>query len=155
MKENLSAKHSVFRNSLPALIATVLIVFGGGAYLYRGCKPVWQFDTIEPRARRVITGAQLQSWATNFIAQHPTNAHVSFRMSELGTNFPLPLRNLAPRTGPNVVLYQWEDKERPPSVRIWWGSGFLGRTGFEIGPTNFVGLGREWQQPGVYFFKNP
>jgi hypothetical protein len=120
--------------------------------LYHGYKPAWQFDTLEFRARRVITGVQLQNWATNFIAQHPTNTQVSFRLSELGTNFPPQLRDLAPRLGPNVVLYQWADAGQPPSILIWWGSGFLGAKGFEIGPTNFVGRGHEWQRPGVYFF---
>jgi hypothetical protein len=148
-------QYSVLRNSLPALIVGILLFGVLAGYLYTGCKPVWQFDTLEAHARSVITGAQLQNWATNFIANEPTNPYALYRLAELGTNFPAQLRNLAPRVGPNVALYNGGNDERPPSVRIWWGSGFLGSTGFEIGPTNFVGRGRQWQQPGVYLFKNP
>jgi len=123
------------------------------AFLYVSCKPIWQFDHLEKNARRVITASELQTWATNLLAQYHTNIHLSFTLSELGTNFPQQLRGLAPELGPHIEVYQWEETYPEPSVRIWWGSGFLGAAGFEMGPTNFVlGSGNQWQ-PGVYFFR--
>ena len=133
-------------------IVCLLLVVGVGAYFFNGCKPVWQYDHLERNARKVITGAELQNWATNLIALHRTNTQLSFRVADLGTNFPQQLKNLAPRTGPNVVVYQWEDTNQVPSVRVWWGSGFLGASGFEVGAANFEGPGHQWQ-PGIYFFK--
>lgn len=135
------------------LFIALVLVLGAAAYVYQGYKPAWQFDHLEQNARKVITAAELQAWATNLIAMHPTNNWVSFRASELGTNFPQQLRQLAPRVGPHVEVCRWEDTNEPPWVRVWWGSGFLGHAGFEIGPTNFDrGRGHPWAS-GVYFFK--
>ena len=121
------------------------------AYIYVGCKPVRQFDNLERNAKKVITAAELQAWATNLLAQHPSNAHL--RISELGTNFPRQLLGLAPKLGPSVYVYEGYDTNSPAWVRLYWGSGFLGAHGFEIGPTNFVSYksGRTWS-PGVYFY---
>jgi hypothetical protein len=44
---------------------------------------------------------------------------------------------------------------KPSYVQLYWGSGFLGGTGFYIGRTNFTmdaSLGHAWQ-PGVYFYR--
>jgi len=122
------------------------------ACLYNGCKPVWQFDLLEHNARKAITAAELQTWATNLLAQHPTPG--TLKLSELGTNFPHQLRNLAPKLGPMVVIFEGQDTNSPSWVFVRWGSGFLGSHGFEIGPTNFVSdrPGHAWQ-PGVYFFE--
>lgn len=129
----------------------VLMLFAGFAfYLYAGCKPVRQFDHLEENARKVITASELQTWATNLLASYPaTNDWFILRPAQLGTNFPAQLLGLAPRLGPCVAVYFLDD--RPRSLRVWWGSGFLGSTGFEIGSTNFVGDGHKWQD-GVYFF---
>jgi hypothetical protein len=123
-----------------------------GVPLYRGCQPVWQFDRLERNARKVITGDELQAWATNFLVRYPTNDGLSLRVKDLGTNFPNQLLGLAPKLGPHVFIYQGRSDGSPNWVRLYWGSGFLGSTGFEIGPTNFVSRrpGHAWQ-PGVYF----
>src|SRR5436190_16256607 len=115
-------QYSVMRHSRPALIVGSLLFCFGVNYLYTGCKPAWQFDRQEPRARQVITGAQLQNWATNLIASHP-NKSISFRLEDLGTNFPAQLRNLAPKLGPRIYLYEGRGENEPPSIRIYWGSG--------------------------------
>jgi hypothetical protein len=63
------------------------------------------------------------------------------------------LRKLAPKLGPYIWLYDGYDTNSPRWVRLYWGSGFLGAHGFEIGPTNFVSMrpGHTWS-PGVYFY---
>jgi hypothetical protein len=120
------------------------------ASIYNGCKPVWQYDHLEQNARKVITGAEIQTWATNLLDSYPpTNTQINLERSKLGTNFPPQLLGLAPRLGPHLAIYLYNDS--PRSLRLWWGSGFLGGSGFEIGSTNFVYKGHEWQ-PGVYFF---
>lgn len=123
-----------------------------GACVYTGRNPVWQFDHLEGNARKVITGAELQAWATNLLAQYPT--HSTLKPSELGTNFPVQLQHLAPKLGPMVVIFERTETNEPSWVFVRWGSGFLGSHGFEIGPTNFVSSrpGHPWQ-PGVYFFE--
>jgi hypothetical protein len=135
-------------------IAVVLLVCVA-AYLFEGCKPVWQFDHLERNARKVIAGAELQTWATNLLAHPPESPYSSISMSQLGTNFPVRLRGLAPKLGPHVFLYEPDGTNSPGSVLVGWGSGFLGHCGFEIGPTNFVSGRRAhaWQ-PGVYFWND-
>ena len=134
-------------------IVGLLLASGAVAYLYYGYKPIWQFDHLEQNARKVITAAELQTWATNLIALHPTNVQMDFRISELGTNFPHQLLGLAPRFGPGVTVYQWAGTNDLPFVRIWWGSGVMGRAGFQIGPF-MPGPDQEHQwAEGVYFFK--
>ena len=135
-----------------ALVALVILVFASAA-LYRGCQPVWQFDHLERNARRVIAASELQIWATNLLTQYPTNDGLSLRVQDLGTNFPKQLQGLAPKLGPHVWIYQGREADSPGWVRLHWGSGFLGTSGFEIGPTNFVSrrTGHAWQ-PGVYFY---
>jgi hypothetical protein len=132
-------------------IFAVILFICVAACLYTACKPVWQFDHLEQSARRVITATELQTWATNLLARYPTNTDL--RVSELGTNFPQRLRDLAPKLGPSVVIFEGDDTNSPSWVFLRWGSGFLGSRGFEIGPTNFVSgrPGHVWQ-PGVYFF---
>lgn len=130
---------------------TLLLVLGTGAYVYIAYKPVWQFAHLERNARRVITPAELQTWATNLLSTYTTNSRV--RLSELGTNFPRQLCDLAPKLGPFIIVYDGYETNSPRWVRLDWGSGFAGARGFEIGPTNFVSLrpGNRWA-PGVYFY---
>jgi hypothetical protein len=123
-----------------------------GTYLYQGCKPVWQFDHLENNARKVITGPELQKWATNLLAQYPKET--SFKPQELGTNFPKQLLGLAPRLGPHIFVHGHEGTNFPPYVQLYWGSGFLGGTGFYLGATNLTSIGTDhvWG-PGVYFYR--
>jgi len=100
------------------------------AGLFWACKPVWQFDHLEQNARKVITAAELQQWATNFLAQYPpdgTNV-VGFRTG--GTNFPPQLRDLAPKLGPIIFTCPAEGTNSPAWAAIYWGSGFFGAHGF-------------------------
>src|SRR6185436_1701070 len=131
-----------------SLVALVLCVTVWGI-IYTSCKPVWQFDHLEGNARKLITGAQLQAWATNLLAQYPEET--SFSASQLGTNFPQQLRGLAPRLGPHVSVHVYDDTNQPPFVQIYWGSGVLGAAGFYVGSSNFVlnGGSEHLWQPGV------
>lgn len=137
---------------IPSIIALAIFALVG-ASLYQGCQPVWQFDRLERNARKAITGDELQTWATNLLTRYPTNDGLLLRAKDLGTNFPRPLHDLAPKLGPVIWIYQGRGDNSPGWVRLYWGSGFLGATGFEVGPTNFVSrrTGHAWQ-PGVYFY---
>lgn len=121
----------------------------GGFYCYLIFRPFWEFGRIEHNAKKGTTPEALQMWATNLIAKYPEGGHV--RLSELGTNFPVGLIDVAPRFGPSVFVFEAHGEDYPGSVRIVWGSGFMGHVGFEIGPTNFVGRGHPWTA-GVYFW---
>ena len=134
-----------------AICAAILLVgISVCVYLYIAWKPWWQFDFLEERAKEVVTGAELQIWATNLLDSYPmTNNWIILERSEFGTNFPPQLLSLAPRIGPDVAVYMLDDQ--PRFVRVTWSSGFLGMKGFEIGSTDFVGRGNKWQE-GVYFF---
>ena len=135
-----------------SIIALVLL-FCVAAYFYTACKPVWQFDHLEQNARKAITASELQVWATNLLA-HYTN-ETSVELSELGANFPSQLRGLAPKLGPHVFIHVPDDTNWPPYIQLYWGSGFLGAQGIEVGPTNFSrGLGHRLWSPGVYFYEN-
>ena len=128
-----------------------------GGCIYWSCKPVWQFNHLEQNARKVITGAELQAWATRLLDQYPTTETNLVLVSQLHTNFPQQLRGLAPRLGPNVYVTYY-DTNKTPFVELSWSSGFFGDTGFYIGRTNFTmnagfdKVCRAWQ-PGVYFFR--
>jgi len=140
--------------SITSIISS-LVGIGLAAMVYHGCKPVWQYDRLEENAKKVISGSELQAWATNVLAQFPTNEIEVLDRSKLGTNFPPQLLSLAPRIGPHVVLKSGFETNSPRWIGVYWGSGFLGASGFEIGPTNFHSWepnSHEWQ-PGVYFFR--
>lgn len=123
----------------------------GAIYLWMGYRPVWQFDHLEGNARKVIAPDELETWAADLSARYP-DGH-SFRRSELGTNFPKKLLELAPSLGPYVSVYPADPKNENERIRVYWGSGFLGAKGFSIGSTNYVcpRPGRMWR-PGVFFY---
>jgi hypothetical protein len=126
-----------------------------GGCLYWSYKPIWQFDHLEQNARKVITGPELQAWATRVLDQYPTMETNNLWASQLRTNYPPQLRGLAPKIGPTLSIE--DDTNQPSYVLLMWGSGGLGAKGFYVGRTNFVmdsGLyrGSMWQ-PGVYFFR--
>jgi len=107
------------------------------------------FDNFERNARKVITGPELAAWGARMLAQFPTNA--TPRLAELGTNFPPQLLKLAPKLGPHIVVYEADGTNAPGWVMVYWGSGFLGHCGFEVGPTNFTGSrAHNLWQAGVY-----
>ena len=110
----------------------------------------WKFDHIERGARKVTTAAELQSWATNLLAQYPTQC--SLGVSSLGTNFPKQLKGLY-RHNPAIYLHE-EPTNDPAFVKLVWGGGLIGHCGFDIGDTNFVSYvshAHAWA-PGVYFW---
>ncbi len=118
----------------------------------RALRRMWLYDHIEENARKVVTAEELQVWATNLLAIDPGGTNLE---RNWGPSFPEQLRKLAPRSGPLLVVYGGDDRGLPSFVRLWWGSGELGASGFEIGPTDFPGWhpdSHEWA-PGVYFFR--
>jgi hypothetical protein len=134
-------------------ITRFILIVGLGACVYVGCKPVWDFDHLESRARKAVTAKELQTWATNLLSHH-TNAG-SLRVSEVGKDFPKKLLRVAPELGPSIYVSVPEDTNYPSCVQVFWGSGFLGHKDFLIGPTNFVGPSSSHQwQPGVFFRNN-
>ena len=126
-----------------------------GTWVFYSYMPIWQFDHLEANARNVVTASELQSWATNLLTVNPEGTNLV--QSNWGTNFPRQLFRLCPKVGLGVCVYPaWEanGEKGPGWVRVMWGSGYLGASGFEVGPTNFVSTqpGRAWA-PGVYFFR--
>ncbi len=115
----------------------------------------WSFDHLEQHARKAITASELQTWATNLLSQYPSNATASVWPSKLGTNFPNQLLKLYHRP-PNIFIFGPTADWPVPHLSVTWGGGFIGHTGFEVGPTNFPGwrATNTWA-PGVYFFKHP
>lgn len=143
----------------PAFSITLLLLFAtfGGCCCWSYI-PVWQFDHLEQHARKVITGQQLQAWATRLLDEYPTMQSNYVWTSQLHTNFPPQLRGFAPRLGQSVSVLVFDDTNEPPFVNLMWGSGFLGATGFYVGRTNLTmnpgnaRICRAWQ-PGVYFYR--
>jgi|ERR1044071_1974029 hypothetical protein len=111
----------------------------------------YSFDHLEDRAKGVITGSKLQAWATNLVAHPPSNGWTY--ANRLGTNFPRQLLGIYDHP-PHISVYE-PDTNSPGWVRIAWGGGMIGSSGFEIGPTNFTGYcrGHRWQD-GVYFWRD-
>lgn len=88
----------------PSLTEKILLVASAvvlTAMFLPSCLAIRSFDQIEDKAHKAITGAELQAWATNLLANPPTTIDV--RISELVTNFPQRL----------FGLYQ-----DPPFIRI-------------------------------------
>ncbi len=111
------------------------------------CSTFRSFDNLDKNAQKLISGPQLQSWATDMLAQYPTETN--FWSSRLGTNFPL--RSLY--HNPAWVVVHETSTNSPAYVFLMWGGGFIGHCGFEIGPTNFVSYrGTHKWQDGVYFW---
>ena len=133
------------------IFGAVAVCFAGILiYLYR---PVWQFGHLEQNAKKVITGDELQAWATHLLAQYPSNT--TLIASALGTNFPQRLLSLAPDLGPSVRVKFPDDPNSPGWVSLGWGSGFLGSRFLEVGSTNFADTSPKadaWQ-PGIYFYR--
>ena len=130
------------------IIIFILFLFCGS--LLPGC---WSIHRIEHNAKKVITGAELQSWATNLLANY--HEGMELRASKMGTNFPPQLLKLG-KSAPSIsVVEDWPN--RPGFVLLTWvGPGLGGTThrGFHIGSTNFTDSrrGSHMWQPGVYFW---
>jgi hypothetical protein len=133
------------------LIAAFLTIFLIPVLLIGGCYyKWWQFDHIEDRARRAITAAELQTWATNVLAQAPSYSPSEFH--QLRTNYPAKLRSVC--RGPGVCWISVPDPESD-YLMIIWSMKPSGDAAFEIGGTNFVSAhpkARAWA-PGVYFYR--
>lgn len=137
--------------TVATVIAIILIGFAC-IWFSPTCRITRSFDNFERNVRKVITGPELAAWGNGILANYPTNTTLYLR--DLGTNFPPQLRKLAPELGPFIDVYAG-DTNTPPWVMVFWGSGFLGHCGFEIGPTNFMGerAKHRWQD-GVYSFND-
>jgi hypothetical protein len=136
-----------------ASITAIFIIGLACVWFSPNCRIARSFDNFERNARKVITGPELAAWGNGILAQYPTNATVHLR--DLGTNFPPQLRKLAPELGPSIDVFRPDDTNAAPWVLVFWGSGFLGHCGFEIGPSNFTGdrAHHRWQD-GVYSFND-
>lgn len=131
------------------MLATLAFV----ASILHSCSIVWSYDHLERNAEKVITAAELQAWATNVLAQYPATNRVG--IPELGTNIPKALLGLTSHhIGPDIRLVHPENTNLAPCVRVIWGSGFLGASEFEIGPTNFIDKSGTMWAPGVYFLRH-
>jgi hypothetical protein len=95
----------------------------------------------EKYAKRAVTGNELQAWAMKALAD-PEN-------EKLKTNYPPRLRNLYPGSPPQVWVINTNSTVSTPWVYLVWG-GVDWMSGFEIGPSNYLGTGHKWQE-GVYF----
>lgn len=126
-----------------------LIFFG---IILPTCRIFYSFDHLERNARKVITPAALQAWATNLLAHPP--ATDTPKVSELGTNFPRQLLGLY-HTPPYISI-RHPSSNAPGSVFLMWGGGMIGHCGFEIGASNFLGFrGEQWQgYAGVNFWSD-
>lgn len=131
----------------------ILVTVVAICYLFLRLSPVRRsvtvFDHLHENVTNAITATELQAWATNLLALHPTEAYL--RASELGTNFPPALREVCPRLGPYVAIHHSGDDHNRCWVTVDWGGGILGHAGFEIGNRNFIHSGELWEE-GVYFY---
>ena len=137
-----------------AATITAIILIGITLLWYSPtCRIIRSFDNFERNARNVITGPELAAWGNNVLSQYSSSTTLHLR--DLGTNFPPQLRQLAPELGPKIVVFAPDDTNAPHWLLVFWGSGFLGSCGFEIGPTNFTGdrAHHRWQD-GVYSFND-
>jgi hypothetical protein len=112
----------------------------------------WSFNHIERNAKKVMSGAQLQSWAMNLIAQSSTNS--TPRVSELGTNFPGQLLRVF--DDPPFIKIHKETTNSPANICLLWGGGIIGHCGFDVGSTNFVSnRGHKWKDGGLLLERRP
>ena len=92
-------------------IVGIVVLLALAALVDYSCRPIWQYYRLEGNAAKVVTSSELQAWATNLLAQYPSN--VTLRASLLGTNFPQGLRSLAPEIGPSVRVNFPDDTNFP------------------------------------------
>ena len=133
-----------------AVVVVIGLAAGWLFYWSPRARSVRTFDNIEENVRKVIAASELQTWATNLLAQYPESTNLW--VSQLGTNFPTQLRKISPRLLHEIKINHFTDEEGPnlDFVSLDWGGGTLGHAGFHIGSTNFVYPGRKWKD-GVYF----
>lgn len=93
---------------------------------------------LEENARKVTTGDELQTWATNVLA-NPDNY-------KLRSEYPSGLRWVHPQRNPRVSVHT---NLESGYVALGWDEVDINAE-LEVGPTNFVGAGHKWQD-GVYF----
>lgn len=114
-------------------------------------RAAWEIDHLEQNARKVVTGSELQKWATNLLT-HPVPDGMA-TAEQFKTDFPPQLHGLF-----SQPAFIWIDKptnDFPGKVWVVWGGGFVGDCGFEIGPTSFAdpaGSHAHAWQDGVYFW---
>ena len=139
------------RNLIVVVACLFLLILLIGPFSIFNLRIQYSFDHLEQNARKVITGSELQAWAVQILAQYPTptNGQMDLRLSDLAAPLPKPLLGLYHRP-PDIFVYETTTND-PGHVRLNWGGGLIGHCGFEIGPTNFVGMGHPWQD-GVYFW---
>lgn len=128
----------------PALAALLLVT----SMIVGSVQKIRRFDSIETRVKTSITANELQAWAVQILAKPMDASGAGVDVADL---VPDRLKNLYDR--PPSAIAHADRENRPGSVTIMWGGGFIGHCGFDLGSTNYdLGRGKEWQ-PGVYFWK--
>lgn len=138
--------------ALVFIAAICLIVF----WYFTPYRIFWSFDHIEQHVKKQMTATELQQWALQVMALHPTTTDSEeIRVSDLPVPLPKPLSNVW-RHLPTIYIFNPDTNTTPSYMNLTWGGGFIGHSGIEIGPTNFVSFRSEdkWQD-GVYFWKTP
>jgi hypothetical protein len=141
----------IIRNVIIAAVCLCVLWWGVAIFRVR-----WSFYHIEQHAREVITGAELQQWAEEILAQRPAPTDsdgVVTNRSELASPIPEGLFGLYHHP-PDIFVHQ-ATASSPGHVSLVWGGGLIGHCAFEIGPTNFVSDARHKWQDGVYFWTDP
>ena len=130
-----------------------LLLIGGcyGALQYK----YWKFDHLEEHAKRAITPAELQTWATNLMAEYATYTDLQF--GQIHTNYPAQLNALCHSVGACwVVVCNNSSQKNPDYVVIHWGIKPTGDFDLVIGPPDYKDpnpKARVWA-PGIYFYRH-
>src|SRR5437899_2051905 len=106
----------------------------------------------------MMTAAQLQTWATNLLAEFSTYSPAQF--NQLKTNYPPQLAPLCRRINSSVAVHEEPTSVSatnyyPEHVMIIWSIKPSGDAAFEVGPPTFVCRRSDahvWA-PEVYFYR--
>src|ERR1051326_548472 len=95
-----------------AILAIGCLITAVTTYLIRDHKIERDYDHLEDNARKVVTAAELQEWATNLLAANPRGTNLV--PTNWGKSFPKQLIRLCPRIGPGVGIFPSDDTNSPP-----------------------------------------
>src|SRR6266550_161452 len=112
------------------LLIPVLCIGGCFAHVwYKG----WQFAHLEQSAHRMVTAAELQTWATNLLVGFPT--YSTAKLNQIKTNYPPKLAPLCWRVNSWVAVHEEPRGTNyyPEYVMIIWSIKPSGDAAFEIG----------------------
>jgi len=135
------------------VLGALLILTGIGLLFGQCIYTETRYTSIVRRMTNAISPSDLQAWAVKVIA---TNKPGEFNPQPLDTDtLPDSWRKTlisAWRKPPRFVVYD-PQSDNPGCIRITWGGGGIGYTGFEVGPTNFQSMIGNEIAHGVYWFR--